>query len=98
MVLQTDEGKRPVVALEDEVELNLLAELRPWPKVFAENLTDTLLRRKPPHYFSRYRPADFWSDVFVPAGVPWARMRQSVLVHVFIVLSIYGLTKAWILD
>lgn len=94
----TDEGEKPVFELDPEVELNLLTELRPWGSVFAENLADTLLHRKPPHYYARYRKADFWNDVFVPTGVPWARMRLSVLLHVFVVVSICGLTQAWMLE
>src|SRR4051812_3325551 len=85
-------------SLDAQPELRLLTELPPWHLVFVENLLDTIFRRRPPHYWPRYPNADFWSDVFVPRGISWTPMRQSVLAHALLILAIYGLSTAWFLD
>ena len=95
MPFRPDDITCPVPELDPERELRLLHEPRPWSQVFFENLTDTLLRRRSPRYWSRYPAADFWPDVFVPHGITWLRMRQSFLAHLLFVLAIYGLTDAW---
>lgn len=85
-------------SLAAEPELRLLTELRPWHRVFFENLGDTILRRRTSHYWARYPNSEFWPDVFVQSGVSWKRMRLSALGHVLFVLVIYGLSTIWLFD
>lgn len=73
----------------------LLVELPSWRRVFLSNLGDVLLRRKPRPAVVTSPPADFWPDVFVQRGVPWSRLRQSALLHIFVVVALWGLSESW---
>ncbi|HXZ79810.1 MAG TPA: energy transducer TonB [Terriglobales bacterium] len=73
----------------------LLVELPSWRKVFLSNLGDFLLRRKPRSVVVTSPPAEFWPDVFVQRGIPWTRLRQSALLHIFVVVALWGLTESW---
>jgi TonB family protein len=79
----------------EEPQLNLLTELRPWGEVFRENLVDTLLLREPPRVWTMSRPAKFWSDVFVPSGIPWSRMRQSMFLHLLVAVCLWAGSDLW---
>src|SRR5579884_4252053 len=68
----------------------LLTELPPWRKVFFGNLADLILRREPPKVWTTSRPAPFWPDVFVPGGLPGARLRLSALLHTLLVVLIWA--------
>jgi TonB family protein len=98
MISLAAELARSDASVVPERDLCLLIELPPWRRVFFENLRDTLLGRTVQLGFNRYPPAQFWPDVFVQRGVSWARMRQSLLGHAFVVLAVYGLVSAWITD
>jgi TonB family protein len=98
MASPTAELIRPATRAVVHRELRLLVELPPRHRVFFSNLRDTLLRRDVPRGILRYPRAAFWPDVFVERRVPWGRMRQSVLGHIFFVVAIYGLTTAWLTD
>ena len=74
-------------------ELQLLTELEPGHRVFLRNLAD-LFRSESPVYTTA-RPAAFWPDVFVDTRIGRRSLLQSGLWHVLLVVSIYGLTKAW---
>jgi TonB family protein len=59
----------------------LLLELEPWGRGFRRNLTDFLLRRRPPAVAISSTPASFWPDVFVTQRLPWVAFAESILYH-----------------
>jgi len=73
----------------------LILELESWPRVFACNMRDFLLRRGP-HPDNTVASDAFWPDVFVSQTIPVAAMRQSLLWHVFFVVTVWGLTITWL--
>src|SRR5450755_76195 len=73
----------------------LLMELEPAHRVFFSNLFDVLLRRQVPYVDLVSKPADFWGDVFVPAGAPWWAFLESVLWHASAVLALLIISQGW---
>ncbi len=72
--------------------------LVPWPRwdeVFLDNLADLLLGSGPPARISA-RPAEFWPDVFVAAGLPWRNLLRSALYHLFFVVALWGFSVTWL--
>ncbi len=73
----------------------LLVERPAAYRVFLGNLADLLLFR----HSRQPRPAadaEFWPDVFVHRPVAWRSMFTSALYHVFLVVSIYGLSVTYV--
>ncbi len=75
--------------------LRLLLELEPAHRVFFRNLADILLFRSTPPVATTSRPAPFWRDVFVYAGVPWWRFAESMLCHTIAVAVVLILSQGW---
>ncbi|HYN15087.1 MAG TPA: TonB family protein [Terriglobales bacterium] len=75
----------------------LLVELDPWHRVFWRNLRDLLLRRRPRPLRLTSAPAPFWPDVFVASPVPWGRLRESFLYHVFVIVALWGFSQTYLL-
>ena len=75
-------------------EPELLLKMPPWHRVFLANLSDALLPRRQSPLPLTSSPAPFWPDVFVPRRIPLAAMRQSMLVHAFVITLIWGLAQA----
>jgi len=78
-----------------EPQLRLLTELPPWHQVFLENLRDKILRRDVPRIWAKYPAGKFWSDVFVPTGIPWGRMTESGVLHVLAILMLITFTHLY---
>ena len=74
----------------------LLLELDPWHRVFWRNLRDLLLPRRPRPLRLTSAPAPFWPDVFVSFPVPWERLRQSFLYHVFVMVALWGFSQTYL--
>lgn len=89
------ESNRKTSPPAEEVQLCLLTELRPWYRVFFENLRDTLLFRRPVRGWTPTPPADFWPDVFVPARIPWGRLTESGVLHVLAVMMLVTFTRLY---
>ena len=85
-------SRRPPAARPPE----FLLELEPWGRVFLRNLRDLFRSRPEPMQMLTSRPAPFWPDVFVQAGIPRRPLLQSVLYHVFIVIALWGLSSTFI--
>jgi TonB family protein len=77
-------------------ELQLVIEIEPAHRVFLRNLGD--LFRRQPQFQTTTRPAQFWPDVFVDTHISRRSLAQSGLWHVLLIVSIYGLSKAWTPD
>src|SRR5689334_22739806 len=86
------ENSCPVPSLDLEPELRLLIDLEPRGDVFFENVG--YLFHKPRTVRTSSPPAKFWSDVFVPTGLPWGRMAESVVLHVLIAVAIFTVSDA----
>ena len=84
---------RPAVSVRPPA---LLIELAPASHVFLDNLGDLLLRRQPKLPALTSRPAPFWPDVFVAAGLPWRQLFRSWLFHLFVVVAIWGVSVTWL--
>jgi len=52
------------------------------PRVFFSNLRDLVFPRRLDISDLESAPADFWPDVFVKRGLPWARFFESGLYHI----------------
>jgi TonB family protein len=85
MASHLGENRCPVPSLDSEPELCLLVELEPRGGVFFENVG--YFFRKACGVGTSSPPAKFWADVFVPAGLPWGRMAESVALHVLVVVA-----------
>jgi TonB family protein len=70
-------------------------ELEAWHRVFWRNLGDLLLRRSPGPLRLSSAPVPFWPDVFVATPVPWGRLRQSFLYHIFVITALWGLSETY---
>lgn len=79
----------------EERPLRLLTELQPWHRVFFENLRDTLLLRRPERVWTTAPPGKFWTDVFVPTGIPWGRLTESGVLHVLAVMMLVTFTRLY---
>ena len=86
-------NRRPPAARSPE----FLIELEPWGRVFLRNLRDLLRPSLEPMQMLTSRPAPFWPDVFVQAGIPRRPLLQSILYHVFIVTTLWGLSNTFVL-
>ena len=73
-----------------------LVKMDPWHRVFARNLRDLLLPRRPKPEASSSAPASFWADVFVFTPIPWARLRQSFLYHAFVITALWGFSQTYL--
>ncbi|HYX69157.1 MAG TPA: hypothetical protein VE825_08485 [Terriglobales bacterium] len=73
-----------------------LLELEPWGRTFLRNLRDLFRPHPEPLQMLTSRPASFWPDVFVPAGIPRRPLLQSVIYHVFIVVALWGLSNTFV--
>lgn len=72
-------------------------ELEPRHRVFFRNLADLLLSRRLPPVPVTSRPARFWPDVFVPAGLPWTAFMESMIWHVLLtILFVWGQSRVWV--
>jgi len=71
----------------------LLIEMEPAWHVFWENLTDLLCPPRMTPLKLTSRPARFWSDVFVPAQLPWQRFGHSILLHGTLLVILLALLK-----
>ncbi len=70
--------------------------LEPRFKVFRQNLADLLLFRTVPKVQITARPGTFWSDVFVDERVSFRALADSFLVHIFLLVTIVGITRTYI--
>ncbi|HYE23890.1 MAG TPA: hypothetical protein VEG32_01700, partial [Clostridia bacterium] len=76
--------------------LSLLVQWTPRHREFFGNLFDLLLMRRVPKVAITARPARFWGDVFVPEPFPKRGVMDSLLVHVFVVVAVYGFTVTYV--
>lgn len=77
--------------------LKLLVDWEPRGRVFWRNLTDLVLSRQEPPVRITSRPARFWPDVFVPAGVPWSSFMEALLWQVLLViLFVWSQSRVWV--
>jgi len=85
--------EQPVTAGERSPQF--LVEPEPWLRIFLRNLGD-LFRREPPQVWLTSALGEYWPDALVHRPVAWSRMRQSLLAHTLLVLSVYLLTLLWL--
>ena len=85
--------EQPVTAAERS--LQFLVEPEPWRRIFLRNLGD-LFWREPPQVWLTSPLGEYWPDALVNRPVAWSRMRQSLLGHTLVVLSVYCLTLLWL--
>src|ERR1700727_1308702 len=78
-----------------ERSLHLLVEPEPWLRIFLRYLADSFEPAAPPAWITS-RPGKYWADALVHRPVSWTSFRQSVLGHILLVLSVYGLHLTWI--
>ncbi|MGA9509359.1 MAG: hypothetical protein WBV55_12150, partial [Candidatus Sulfotelmatobacter sp.] len=71
-------------------ELRLLISPEPWPRVFAQNLSDLFHAHDVSPLRVESAPAPFWSDVFVERKLPWRRFLESGGYHVLALILIWG--------
>ena len=71
----------------------LLVELRPWHRVFFENLRDLIAPRALPPLEIRSAPAAFWPDVFVKRTLPWDGVVHSCAYHLIALGLVMGLSR-----
>ncbi|MFY9949326.1 MAG: TonB family protein [Candidatus Sulfotelmatobacter sp.] len=71
-------------------ELRLLISPEPWPRVFAQNLSDLFHAHDVSPLQVESAPAPFWSDVFVERKLPWRRFLQSGGYHILALILIWG--------
>ena len=72
----------------------LLLELEPGYRVFFRNLGDALRFRRGPELETTSSPGAFWPDVFVTSRMPWWQFAESIAVHVIILASVWGVSRA----
>jgi TonB family protein len=70
-------------------ELRLLISPEPWPRVFAQNLSDLFHAHDVSPLQVESAPAPFWSDVFVEGQLPWRRFLESGGYHVVALILIW---------
>ena len=90
--LENPEIAEPQASPDRHPPPSLLVELEPWGRTFRRNLTDTLLRRRPPALHISSRPAPFWPDVFVPRRLPWGAFAESILYHLIVFAAAWGIS------
>jgi len=93
MAAHPGENMCPVPSLDPEPELRLLVDLEPRGDVFFENVG--YFFHKPRGVRTSSPPAPFWSDVFVPTGLPWGRMAESIILQVLVGIAIFTVSNAW---
>jgi len=77
--------------------LRLLIDWEPRGRVFLSNLADLVWSRPQPPIRLTSRPARFWGDVFVPAGVPWSSFVEALLWQVLLViLFVWSQSRVWV--
>ncbi|HYX52310.1 MAG TPA: hypothetical protein VE783_02595, partial [Candidatus Limnocylindrales bacterium] len=76
-------------------ELHLLIEPEPWRRVFLRNLAD-LFRKGPPPIWTTARPSPYWEDALVHRPVAWARIRQSILGHILVLMIVLWINLWWL--
>jgi hypothetical protein len=69
---------------------NLLFKLEPAYRVFLGNLIDILRPPQGQNLKLTSLPGRFWPDVFVSSQLPWQRFRQSMLLHLIMVVALGG--------
>ena len=69
----------------------LLWELPSRPSIFFGNLRDLVFPQRLARLELESTPAEFWPDVFVSRGLPWAKFFQSSAYHVVAVALAVGL-------
>lgn len=82
----------PVPSLDPEPELRLLVELEPRTEVLVENFG--FLFKRPHRYYKSFPQSKFWSDVFVPSGLPWWRILESFALHALVVVAAITVSNA----
>ncbi len=70
-------------------ELRLLISPEPWPRIFAQNLSDLFHAHDVSPLQVESAPAPFWSDVFVEGKLPWRRFLESGGYHVVALILIW---------
>src|SRR5579864_8452407 len=75
--------------------LQLLIEPEPWLRIFLRNIGD-LFRKSPPQPWITSLPGKYWPDALVYRPVSWEAVRQSVLGHALLILSVYALHLLWL--
>jgi hypothetical protein len=75
--------------------LCLLIEPEPWLRIFLRNIAD-LFRPAPPPAWITSLPGQYWADALVNRPVSWRTLRQSVLAHTLLAVSVYGLHLLWL--
>jgi TonB family protein len=75
--------------------LELLIEPEPWVRIFLRNIAD-LFRPAPPPAWITSLPGQYWADALVNRPVSWRTLRQSVLAHILLFVSVYGLHLLWL--
>lgn len=66
-------------------EFSLQLELEPRRRAFLNNISELIWPARQPSLYLSSRPGEFWPDVFVGSGLPWARFLQSGAAHFVIV-------------
>ena len=64
--------------------------------VFFRNLADLILRRPLPPDPARSKPGRFWTDVFVPTGLPWGSFIESILLHLALISVVATVGQSWV--
>jgi len=77
-------------------DLRLLLELEPAPRVFFRNLADLILRRPLPPDPAKSKPGRYWTDVFVPTGLPWGSFIESLLLHLALISVVATVGQSWV--
>ncbi|HEY2391366.1 MAG TPA: TonB family protein [Candidatus Angelobacter sp.] len=75
--------------------LCLLIEPEPWLRIFLRNIAD-LFRPTPPPAWITSRPGQYWADALVNRPVSWRTLRQSILAHILLFLTVYALHLLWL--
>src|SRR3954468_9253217 len=92
MAFHPGENRSPVPSLDTEPELRLVINLEPRRTAFVANVGCVV--RKARTVRATSPPAKFWTDVFVPSGLPWGRMAESLALHLLAVVAVITVSNA----
>jgi len=85
----------PTIELKPEPRLHLLLELEPRYRIFFRNLFDMLLFRTVPRITITWKPAK-WDAIFIPTGLPWWALVESLFWHLLVVVTVVALTPQFL--
>jgi len=85
----------PRVVTKADPRLRLLIELEPRHEAFFSNLADAFSREPALSLKLTSAPGEFWHDVFVPSGLPWGSIKESLLWHFVVVAASWALMQSW---